>query len=112
MLGYDVHVHEIRPEASERDLQQISTIPYAERMSYLSTLTSRTVAHVPYRTWVDRLLIASEDGLARMLQDGGYPYLFYAPGAEIKSNFAASELETISALENATWYLVEAWDLS
>ena len=54
----------------------------------------------------------AEDGRARMLQDGGYPYLFHAPGSEIKTNFAAAEVEPISALKDATWYLVEAWDQS
>lgn len=112
MLGYDVQVHEIRSEVSAEDLQLMGTLPYAERMSYFITLTSQKVAHVPYRTWVDHLLIASEDGRARMLQDGGYPYLFHAPGSEIKTNFAAAEVEPISALKDATWYLVEAWDQS
>lgn len=64
------------------------------------------------RTGVDQLLTASEEGRASMLHDGGYPYLFHASGAEIKSNFAAEGVEAISALEDATWYLVEAWDQS
>lgn len=112
MLGYDAHVHEIGPNVSSDDLQRIGRTPYAERKSYVSALTSQRVAHVAYRTWVDHLLTASEDGRARMLQDGGYPYLFHAPGAEIKSNFAAAGVETISALDDETWYLVEAWDQS
>lgn len=47
-----------------------------------------------------------------MLQDGGYPYLFHAPGSEIKTNFASADVETLAALDDATWYLVEAWDQS
>lgn len=46
-----------------------------------------------------------------MLQDGGYPYLFHAQGTEIKTNFASGGGE-ISGLDDATWYLVEAWDQS
>ncbi|MFV4912558.1 hypothetical protein PFZ49_03125 [Microbacterium lacticum] len=112
MLGYDADVHQIRSEVSAEQLQRIRTFAYSERMSYLSTLTSQKVAHVPYRTWVDHLLTASADGRVRMLHDGGYPYLFHASGAEIKINFAAAGVETISALDDSTWYLVEAWDQS
>lgn len=112
MLGYDAHVHEICSNVSAEDLQRIGTLPYAERMSYFGTLTSQKVVHIPYRTWVDHLLSASEQGRAWMLQDGGYPYLFHAPGAEIKANFASAEVVAISALEDTTWYLVEAWDQS
>jgi hypothetical protein len=112
MLGYDVQVYEIDSNVSAEDLQRIGKLPYAERMSFLSTLTSRQVVHVAYRTWVDYLLIASEEGRVRMLQDGGYPYLFHAPGAEIKANFASTGVRALSALEDTTWYLVEAWDQS
>ena len=112
MLGYDAYVHEIGSNVSESDLQQIGELPYSERSSFVGTLTSRRVAHVAYRTWIDHLLTASEDGRARMLQDGGYPYIFHAPGAEIKANFAAAGVEAISALEDSSWYLVEAWDQS
>lgn len=112
MLGYDARVYEMAPDVCAEDFKRISNFPYAERKSYVDTLTSRQVAHVPYRTWVDHLLTASEEGRAQMLQDGGYPYLFHAPGAEIKTNFAGAEVQTISALKDATWYLVEAWDQS
>ncbi|MBN9180134.1 hypothetical protein [Microbacterium ginsengisoli] len=112
MLGYDARVHEIGSHVSAEDIQRIGKLPYAERADYVSTLTSQQVAHVAYRTWVDHLLTASEGGRARMLQDGGYPYLFHAPGAEIKTNFASADVEAISALDDATWYLVEAWDQS
>lgn len=112
MLGYDAHVYEIGFNVSPEDLQRIGRLPYAERKSYVSSLTSQRVAHVAYRTWVDHLLTSSEEGRARMLQDGGYPYLFHAPGAEIKINFAAAGVEAISALDDSTWYLVEAWDQS
>lgn len=112
MLGYDAHVYKIGSNISAEDLQRIGQIPHAERKSYVITLTSQRVAHVAYRTWVDHLLTASEEGRAQMLQDGGYPYLFHAPGAEIKTNFAAAGVEAISALDDATWYLVEAWDQS
>lgn len=56
--------------------------------------------------------LATTEGRASMLQDGGYPYLFHASGAEIKTNFATAGVEAISALCDATWYLVEAWDQS
>lgn len=112
MLGYDARVHEIGVGVSEEDLQRIGRFPYAERKTYVSTLISREVAYVGYRTWVDHLLTASEDGRVRMVQDGGYPYLFHAPGAEIKTNFASAEAIAILALEDSTWYLVEAWDQS
>lgn len=112
MLGYGAYVHAIASNVSAENLQRIGKLPYAERTRYVSTLTSQQVAYVPYRTWVDHLLTASEEGRAWMLQDGGYPYLFHAPGAEIKANFAAAHLEDISALDDATWYLVEAWDQS
>ena len=112
MLGYNAHVHEVRSGISEQELRRISEIPYEERTSYLGTLISRRVAYVPYRAWVDKLLSASEDGRAQLLHDGGYPYLFHARGEEIKSNFATVDIEAISSLSDATWYLVEAWDQS
>lgn len=112
MLGFDARVHEIASNVSAEDLQRIGNLPYGERMSYVSALVSRQVAHVAYRTWVDHLLTASEHGRVRILQDGGYPYLFHAPGLEIKTNFAAAGVEATSALDDATWYLVEAWDQS
>ena len=112
MLGYDARVYEIGPDVSANDLGQIGKLPYVERTSYVRTLTAKQVAHVPYRTWVDHLLTASDDGHARMLQDGGYPYLIHASGAEIKTNFAAARVATIAALDDSTWYLVEAWDQS
>lgn len=108
MLGYDADVYDI----SAHDLRQIGSLPYSQRTSYVGTLRSQRVAHVPYRTWVDHLLTASEDGHVQMLQDGGYPYLFHAPGLDIKTNFAAAGAEMISALDDSTWYLVEAWDQS
>ena len=60
MLGYDAYVHEIRPGVSEEDVRRIAQFQYKERMSYLDTLTSRRVAHVPCRTWVDKLLNVSD----------------------------------------------------
>lgn len=112
MLGYDAQVHEIRHGVSEHDLRRLGQIPYEDRMSYLDTLTSRRVAHVPYRTWVDELLSACEDGRALLLHDGGYPYLFHARGVEIKANFAAAGVGATAAVSDNTWYLVEAWDQS
>ena len=112
MLGYDAHVHEIHSDVSAEHLQRIGMLPYAERLSYVSILTAGEVARVPYRTWVDHLLTASEAGRVRMRHDGGYPYFFHAQGAEIKANFAAAGIESIAALEDATCYLVEAWDQS
>jgi len=38
--------------------------------------------------------------------------VFYATGADIKINFAASEYEEVANLADATRYLVEAWDQS
>lgn len=112
MLGYDAYVHEIRPGVSAEDLRRIAQLPYGERTSYLGALTLRRVAYVPYRTWVDRLLESAEEGRAQLLHDGGYPYMFYATGADIRTNFAASRGEDIAALADATWFLVEAWDQS
>lgn len=112
MLGYEAQVYEIRSDVRAEQLQRIVILPYAERVSYVSTLRSREVARVPYRAWVDHLLTASEEGRVRLLHDGGYPYLFHAQGAEIKTNFAAAAIDSIAALEDATWYLVEAWDQS
>ena len=112
MLGYDAYVHEIRPCVSEEDVRRIAQFQYKERMSYLATLTSRRVAHVPCRTWVDKLLNVADDGRVRMLHDGGYPYLFHASGKEIKANFATAGVGAIATLSDATWYLVEAWDQS
>lgn len=112
MLGYEVHVHEIRSDVNIDHLQRVGTLAYPERMRYVKTLTSREVARVPYRAWVDHLLAASEEGRARLLHGGGYPYLFHAQGTEIKTNFAEAGVESIAALDDATWYLVEAWDQS
>jgi hypothetical protein len=75
-------------------------------------LTSRRVAYIPYPTWVDHLLESSKEGRTQLLHDGGYPYVFYATGADIKANFAASGSAAIAELADATWYLVEAWDQS
>lgn len=112
MLGYDAHVHEVRSGISEQDLRRIGEIPYEERTSYLGTLISSRVAYVPYRAWVDKLLIASEDGRARLLHDGGYPYLFHARGEEIKFNFSTASVSAVATLADDSWYLVEAWDQS
>ncbi|HBU42501.1 MULTISPECIES: hypothetical protein [unclassified Microbacterium] len=112
MLGYDAYVHEVRCGVSGDDLRRIGEIAYEGRTRYLGTLLSRRVAYVPYRTWVDKLLSASEDGRVELLQDGGYPYLFHARGEEIKSNFSSAGVSAIAALSNDTWYLVEAWDQS
>lgn len=112
MLGYDAHVHEVRSGVTTEDLRRIGEITYVERTRYLGTLLSRQVAYVPYRTWVDGLLSATTDGRVELLLDGGYPYLFHARGEEIKSNFATADIEAISNLSDATWYLVEAWDQS
>lgn len=112
MLGYDAHVHEMRTDVPVEELRRIAELPYEERMSKLRALTSRRVAYVPYRTWVDHLLASSKDGRTQLLHDGGYPYVFYAIGAEIKANFAAYEAEGVAGLADATWYIVEAWDQS
>lgn len=112
MLGYEARVHELAADVSEEDLHRIDTLPFRERNDYVSTLTSRQVAHVPYRTWVDDLLTVSGEGRARMLQNGGYPYLFHAQGEESKTNFARAGLRSVSALIDETWYFVEAWDQS
>lgn len=112
MLGYDAHVHEISAGVSAEDLHRITQVPYEDRTTYLAALTSRPVAYIPYRTWVDHLLKSSEEGRAQLLHDGGYPYIFYATGADIKANFAGSGSAAIAALTHATWYLVEAWDQS
>lgn len=112
MLGYYAHVHEVRSGVTTEDLRRIGEITYEERTRYLGTLLSRRVAYVSYRTWVDELLSATTDGRVELLHDGGYPYLFHARGEEIKSNFATADIEAISNLSDATWYLVEAWDQS
>lgn len=112
MLGYDLHVHEVRSGVTREDLRRIGEISYEERTRYLGTLLSRRVAYVPYRTWVDELLSASQTGRAELLHDGGYPYLFHARGAEIKSNFSTAGVSAIATLSNDTWYLVETWDQS
>ncbi len=112
MLGYEAQWHEIRSDVRAEHLQRIVMLPYAERVSYVSTLKSREVARVPYRAWVDHLLTASEEGRVRLLHDGGYPYLFHARAAEIEINFAAAAIDSIAALEDATWYLVQVRDQS
>jgi hypothetical protein len=112
MLGYDAQVHEILPGVSSEELGRIVQRPYEQRMDYLRTLTSRRVAHIPYRTWVDHLLVASREGRVQLLHDGGYPYLFRASGADIKLNFASEGVEAVSGLTDVTWYVVEAWDQS
>jgi hypothetical protein len=112
MLGYDARVHEIRSGVGDEEFLRISQLPYAEGIDYFKTLFSRSVAYVPYRTWVDGLLKAVDAGRARMLHGGGYPYLFHASGAEIKANFAGDGVEAISGLSDETWYAVEAWDQS
>lgn len=112
MLGYDAQVYEILPGVSVDDLGQMAQRPYEQRTDYVHTLTSRRVAHIPYRTWVDHLLAATEEGGVQLLHDGGYPYLFRANGADIKINFASAGVEAVSALRDTTWYVVEAWDQS
>jgi hypothetical protein len=112
MLGHDAHVHQIRPGVREHHLRRIGDVAYEERTSYLGMLTSHRVAYVPYRTWVDKLLSASEDGRALLLHDGGYPYVFHARGEEIKANFSTTGVTGIATLSDDTWYLVEAWDQS
>lgn len=112
MLGYDAAVHEIRSGVGAAELGQITQLPYADRMPYFRTLTGRCVARVRYPTWLDHLLAATGVGRVRLLHDGGYPYLFYASGAEVKANFAAAGAAAIDELDESSWYLVEAWDQS
>lgn len=112
MLGFDAAVHELRAGVGADDLSRIVQLPYAERMDYFRTLTCRCVARIPYRTWVDHLLEAEEAGRARLLHGGGYPYLFYASGADVRANFAITGAAAVNALSESTWYLVEAWDQS
>lgn len=114
MLGYTAAVHEVRSGVGADDLGRIMKLPYAERMGYFRTLTSRCVARIPYPTWVDHLLEAEEAVRFRLLHGGGYPYLFHAPGAEVKANFAAaaSRAAALKALSESAWYFVAAWDQS
>lgn len=48
----------------------------------------------------------------QLLQNGGYPYLIYASGKDIKVNFATASVPEIASLLDATRYVVEAWDQS
>jgi hypothetical protein len=64
MLGYDARVHEIRSGVGDEEFLRISQLPYAEGIDYFKTLFSRSVAYVPYRTWVDGLLKAVDAGRA------------------------------------------------
>lgn len=112
MLGYDAHIHTIRSDVTSEDLHRLRQISYRERINYLQALTAERLIHVPYRTWVDHLIRSTTEGRGEILHDGGYPYVFHATGAEIKANFAASGVEAIDDLADATWYLVEAWDQS
>lgn len=112
MLGYDVYVYEIAAGVSAEDIGRIALESNEERTIHLNAVIARRLAYVPYRTWVDHLLESAKDGRAQILHDGGYPYVFYATGADIKINFAVSGNEEVANLADATRYLVEAWDQS
>lgn len=112
MLGYSATVYEMRQGVGEAEFARIGEVPYRDVATYFLTLTAGVIAEVPYRTWVDHLLNASEGGRARLLHGGRYPFLFHARGFEIKRDFAASGIEAIATLEDKRWYLVEAWDQS
>lgn len=112
MLGYDAYVYEIAAGVSAEDIGRIALESSDERTIHLNAVIARRLAYVPYRTWVDHLLESAKDGLAQILHDGGYPYVFYATGADIKINFAASGNGAVASLTDATRYLVEAWDQS
>lgn len=112
MLEYEADVLELRAGVGGQEVMHIARLPHEKRGGYLKTIVSRRVARVPFRTWVDQLLDAVDDGRAQMLQNGGYPYLFFARGADIKANFAGVASTAISALPEQAWYVVEAWDQS
>lgn len=112
MLGYSATVYQIAPDVADANFDRIREVPYRQVRTYFQTLVAGTLADVPYRTWVDHLLKASEEGRARMLHGGGYPFLFHAQGRDIKNDFAASGVEAIADLYDEKWYLVEAWDQS
>lgn len=112
MLGYDAYVYEIEAGVSAEDIGRISFESKEERTNRLNAVIARRLAYVPYRTWVDHLLESASEGRAQLLHDGGYPYVFYATGADIKMSFASSGNEEVANLADATWYLVEAWDQS
>ena len=112
MLGYDAYVYEIEAGVSADDIRQIARESNDDGTSQLNAVIARRLAYVPYRTWVDHLLESATEGRAQILHDGGYPYVFYATGADVKINFAASGDEALASLADATRYLVEAWDQS
>lgn len=112
MLGYSATVYQVAPGVGDANFDRIREVPYRQVTTYFQTLVAGTLADVPYRTWIDHLLKASEEGRARMLHGGGYPFLFHAQGRDIKSDFAGSNVEAIGRLDDSEWFLVEAWDQS
>ncbi len=84
MLGYDADVLELRAGVGEREVMRIARLPHEKRGGYLKTIVSRRVARVPFRTWVDQLLDAVDDGRAQMLIHRQLAGIF-APGRVLGS---------------------------
>lgn len=110
MLGYSVTVHEVANTISESDFARVHELPYPESIESLRGFVREPGVHVASCIRVDAVLDCVENGRARLVHDGGYPYLIYALGADITAAF--SDHLDATVLRNGQWYMVEAWDQS
>lgn len=111
MLGYSVTVHEVANVMTEADLTRAHTLPYPESIDSVMRFMAQPGIHVASCTRVDAILDCAERGSARLVHDGGYPYLIYARGSDIVRAFSR-ELEGSAGINEDRWYMVEAWDQS
>ncbi|KDA05290.1 hypothetical protein DC31_17170 [Microbacterium sp. CH12i] len=112
MLGYSVTVSQIHGEIREVDFARVHEIPYPDSVDSIKGFMREPGVHVSSRTRIDAILDCVESGAARLVHDGGYPYLIYARGGDIVTAFARELGDTATELEENEWYMVEAWDQS
>lgn len=112
MLGYSVTINEIGGTISEADFALMRELSYPESVNSMDKFLLRPGIHVSSCTRVDAILECTEDGRAQLVHGGGYPYLVFARGTDVAAAFARELSEAGGAIDNETWYMVEAWDQS
>ena len=95
-------------------LERIGQIPHEERMTYVHSLTSRLVAHLPYPVWGSITSSTFPQPVADGCSTMAATCTSFKPlvPADIKANFPTTGEGDVSDLGDETWYLVEAWDQS
>lgn len=62
--------------------------------------------------WADHVLECAGSGRAELLQDGGFPYLIRALGADIEVDLSGRKASAVAGVQDTTSYLAETPDRS